>query len=102
MNNIEGKWDVTVHTFLGDQFSVHEFKINGNELKGNVTDKGNGAQSEIVEGTVDGENFEYQFSIKIPIGKLRFRMKGELLADGTIKGISKNAMGKFEFVGKRI
>lgn len=102
MSNVAGKWDMVVHTFLGDQFAIHEFIVNGDVLTGKVTDKGNGAQSEITDGKVDGDKFEYEFKIKIPIGNLKFHMTGEYVADGTIKGISKNAMGKFNFEATRM
>lgn len=102
MSNLTGKWDVVVHTFIGDQFAFHELTADGEILTGTVTDKGNGSAAEIYDGKVEGDKFAYEFKIKIPIGNLKFKIDGELLADGTIKGVSKNAMGKFEFTGVRV
>ena len=101
MSALVGKWDVVVHTFMGDQFAVHDLTVNGSELTGTVMDKGNGATTDIYDGSVDGNKFHYVFKIKIPIGNLEFTIDGELLADGTIKGTSANAMGSFEFTGKK-
>lgn len=102
MSNLTGKWDVVVHTFIGDQFAFHNLNVDGENLTGTVTDKGNGSEAEVTEGKVNGNKFNYEFKIKIPIGNLKFKIEGEILEDGTIKGISKNAMGKFEFTGVRV
>lgn len=102
MSNLTGKWDVVVHTFIGDQFAYHELTVDGDSLTGTVTDKGNGSAAEIYEGKVEGNTFSYEFKIKIPIGNLKFKIDGEILADGSIKGVSKNAMGKFDFTGVRV
>lgn len=101
MATLTGKWDIVVHTFIGDQFAIHELSVDGETLTGTVTDKGNGSKAEIMDGKVDGNTFNYNFKIKIPIGHLKFDINGEI-SDDTIIGISKNAMGKFKFEGKRI
>ena len=101
MSSLTGKWDVVVHTFIGDQFAFHELNVEENKLTGVVTDKGNGATAEIYDGEIDGNNFKYEFKIKIPIGHLKFKISGEV-QDDKIKGVSKNAMGKFNFEGTKL
>lgn len=102
MEKLTGKWDVVVHTFIGDQFAFHELKVEGDTLTGFVTDKANGSKAEINKGRIEGDKFFYEFQIKIPIGNLTFEIEGEMLPDGSIKGVSQNAMGKFDFTGVRV
>jgi hypothetical protein len=97
MNEFTGIWDVVVHTFMGDQFSEHEYKVEDTTLSGTITDKGNGNQAEIVDGKINGNSISYKFTIKIPIGEMEFTMVGELKEEGKIIGNSSNAMGSFEF-----
>jgi hypothetical protein len=36
MENLTGKWDVVVHTYIGDQFAYHELTADGDKLTGTV------------------------------------------------------------------
>lgn len=97
MAQLAGAWKVTVHTFMGDQFSTHEYTVDGDALTGVITDGSNGSKAQIRDGKTDGTNFEYKFEIKTAIGEMEFTMAGALQGDGTIKGSSSNAMGSFDF-----
>ncbi len=97
MDKFSGIWDVVVHTYMGDQFSEHEYVVEGTSLRGSIMDKGNGNKGEIVDGSVDGNNIFFKFTIKIPIGEMEFNMVGELKEEGKIVGNSSNAMGSFEY-----
>lgn len=101
MAELTGKWAITVHTFMGDQRSTHDIKVDGNTVSGTITDGGNGSQVEFTGGTTDGTNYSYEFEIKAAIGKMKFKMEGALQEDGTLKGVSANAMGKFDYDGVR-
>ena len=101
MADLAGKWNITVQTFMGDQFSTHDYAVADGVLTGTVTDGANGSVAEIREGKSDGTSFEYKFTIKAAIGEMEFTMTGALQEDGTIKGSSANAMGSFEFDGVR-
>lgn len=101
MSGLTGKWNIVVHTYMGDQFSTHEYAVDGEKLTGEITDGGNGNKASVQNGKVKGNKFSFTFRIQIPIGDLEFEMNGELKEDGTVYGISKNAMGEFEFEGKR-
>lgn len=56
---MDGKWEFTVHTFMGDMRSHMEFKVDGDVLTGTGTDASNGATAEIANGKFDGTNFSY-------------------------------------------
>lgn len=100
--SLSGAWKIVVHTYMGDQNSIHEYSVDGDALTGVITDGGNGNKAEVQDGKVDGNKFSFHFQIRIPIGNLEFEMIGELQPDDTIRGISKNAMGEFEFEGRRV
>ena len=100
MSKITGKWNVTVHTYMGDQRAVHEYTVDGDKITAVITDGANGASTR-AEGTVDGDKFTFTFTLKVAIGEMTFTINGELVDDNTIKGTSGNAMGSFDFDGVR-
>ena len=97
---MEGKWELTVHTYMGDMVSFAEYVVEGDVLKGTVTDKSNGAKAEIVDGKFDGTNFSYELTIKTPIGEMKNELSGTVDGD-SISGKSKNGMGEFDLTGVR-
>lgn len=102
MHKLDGTWDLVVHTFVGDQTSVLEFKVEGDTLTGTTTDKNSGNSSELFNGKVEGDAFTYQASVKLPMGLIEFTMSGTVDEAGTaITGTSRNAMGEFPFEGTR-
>lgn len=101
MSQFNGKWDVVVHTFMGDQRSEHIFQVKDNLLTGTIMDIGSGNIVNITSGILNGNKINYQFTIKIPIGEMEFTMEGEMSEDETIHGTSSNAMGSFEYEAVR-
>ena len=101
MADLTGKWNITVHTFMGDQFSTHDYTVADGALTGTVTDGANGSVAEIRDGKSDGTTYECKFTIKAAIGEMEFTLNGALQEDGTIKGTSSNAMGSFDYDGVR-
>jgi len=100
MSVVAGAWNVTVHTYMGDQSAVHTLEVNDGVLTGTVKDNGNGNVAEIYDGVVDGNKVSYKFTIKIPIGEMEFTINGEVV-DGKYAGTSSNAMGSFDFEGTK-
>lgn len=98
MSGLNGKWDITIKTYMGDQSSSVKLQADGDDLTGTVTDVGSGNSADIFDGKIDGNNFSYKVTLKIPVGELTFEMIGELV-DGELKGKSVNPMGEFEFTG---
>ncbi len=98
MSKFDGVWDLTVKTFIGDQFSVIDLKTDGEVLTGKTTDNATGNSAEITDGKVNGSKFSYKASLKLPMGQIEFTMEGELGDDGTtLSGTSKTAMGDSPF-----
>lgn len=98
---MDGKWEFTVHTFMGDMRSNMEFKAADGVLTGTGTDASNGACSEIQNGKFDGTNFSYSLTIKTAVGEMTNEISGTVDGD-KITGKSKNGMGEFDLTGVRI
>ncbi|MCF0228218.1 MAG: hypothetical protein HUJ76_00820 [Parasporobacterium sp.] len=93
---MEGKWNFTVHTFMGDMRSIYDIKVVGDKLEGTATDASNGATAPIENGTFDGKNFSWVMTIKTAVGEMTNTLTGTLEGD-TLKGQSSNPMGSFDF-----
>lgn len=98
---MEGKWELTVHTFMGDMRSIMEYKVADGVLTGTGTDASNGATAEIQNGKFDGKNFSYSLTIKTAVGEMTNELSGTVEGD-KITGKSSNAMGSFDVDGVRI
>lgn len=92
---MEGKWIMTVHTFMGDMASKCEFSIDGETLTGTVEDAANGAVAPIEKGSFKDGAFDYEVTIKTAVGEMTNHLSGKLEGDKLI-GTSSNAMGSFE------
>lgn len=102
MHKLDGIWDVTVKTFIGDQSSVLDIKVDGDVLIGTTTDKNSGNSCEISDGKVSGDDFNYKASVKLAIGTIEFTVNGMVSEDGkSINGKSENAMGVFDLVATK-
>ena len=98
---MEGKWDLVVHTYMGDMTSHMEFKVDGNVLTGTGEDAANGAVANIENGCFENGAFRYTLTIKTAVGEMTNELSGTVDGD-TLTGKSKNAMGEFDVTGKRV
>lgn len=101
MSKLNGSWQVTVHTYMGDMRATHTFEVEGDKLSGYAVDASNGAKGEIVNGVVNGNKYEYDMTIKTAVGEMTNHLAGELGEDDVIRGQSSNPMGAFDFDGVR-
>lgn len=97
---MDGKWLVTVHTYMGDMRSHYEFTVDGDVLTGTCTDAANGAQAPVVDGKYNAGEFSFTMTIKTAVGEMTNNLSGKYENDA-LKGTSENPMGKFEFDGVR-
>lgn len=98
---MDGKWELTVHTFMGDMKSIMDYKVEGDVLTGTGTDGSNGETATVDNGKFDGKNFSYSITIKTNVGVMTNNLEGVLDGD-KISGKSSNGMGSFDFDGVRI
>ena len=93
---MEGKWNFTVHTFMGDMRSVYELTVSGDKIEGTCTDASNGATAPVDNGTFDGTNFSWDMTIKTAVGEMTNHLSGRIEGDKLV-GKSSNPMGEFDF-----
>ena len=92
---MEGKWIMTVHTFMGDMASNCEFRLDGEILTGTVEDAANGATAPVENGVFEDGSYSYDVTIKTAVGEMTNHLSGRLEGDRLV-GKSVNAMGEFE------
>lgn len=93
---MEGKWELTVHTYMGDMRSHCEYKVEGEKLTGTVEDAGNGAVAPIDNGVIRDGEFSYDITIKTAVGEMTNHLTGKIEGEKLV-GKSKNGMGEFDF-----
>ena len=102
MSKLNGKWNLVVKTYMGDMRSTLELEAEGAALTGSSVDDGTGNSAAIENGVVDGDSYSYTLTVKTPVGELTNELSGSVNEDGTkLTGVSKNAMGEFEFEATR-
>jgi len=95
---VDGNWNLTMTTPMGERQATLSLKSSGNSLTGTQGAEGNTA--EIFDGTVNGDNVAWKVSITNP-------MPLTLAFTGTVSGGSMNGemgigpMGSFPFTGTR-
>ena len=98
---MEGKWELTVHTYMGDMRSNMQYHVEGTVLTGTGEDASNGATGEIANGRYENGEFSYDLTIKTAVGEMTNHLTGKVEGD-TLAGKSSNPMGEFEVTGRRI
>jgi hypothetical protein len=96
---IDGTYDIMVKTLKGDQGGRLVFKTDGETLMG-TSDSG-GEVVELLEGKVQGNEFQFKVKQKTPIGRLSINFKGTVDGD-KISGKAKTPFGPAPFDGTRV
>ena len=98
---MNGKWQLTVHTYMGDMRSNMEYHVEGSVLTGTGEDASNGAVAQIENGKFENGEFSYDLTIKTAVGEMTNHLTGKVEGD-TITGKSSNPMGEFDVTGIRV
>ncbi len=96
---IDGTYDILVKTLKGRQEGRLVFDTDGSTLTG-ASDSG-GEVVEILDGNVDGNEFQFKVKQKTPIGRLSIKFKGTVDGD-KISGKVKTPFGPSPFEGARV
>jgi hypothetical protein len=96
---LNGKWDVTLKTQMGDLPVSAELA----ESSGKVTGSLEGPMGPVdVTGTFDGNAIKLEFTAKTPQGDIPISMSGELNGDAIVNGKAEfGGMGQGEWTAKR-
>jgi hypothetical protein len=94
---IQGKWNITIKTPMGDKTGVLELKMEGTELTGSLSDAEHFAP--ISDGKVAGNKLSWSAKITKPM-KMNFKFTATVEGD-QISGAAKHLLGKATFTGTR-
>jgi hypothetical protein len=95
---VDGNWNVTLSTPMGDRKTTLSVKTSGGALTG--TQGAEGETTEIFEGTVNGDDVAWKVSIVNPM-PLTLAFSGKVSGDSMNGEASIGPMGSFPFTGSR-
>lgn len=95
---VDGNWNVTLSTPMGDRKTTLSLKSTGGTLTG--TQGADGDSTEIFEGTVNGDDVAWKVSITNPM-PLTLSFSGKVSGDSMSGEAGIGPMGSFPFTGSR-
>ena len=95
---IDGNWNLTMSTPMGERSATLNVKSAGGALTGTQGAEGNTA--EIFDGTVNGDDVAWKVSITNPM-PLTLEFTGKVAGDDISGEMGIGPMGSFPFSGKR-
>ncbi len=96
--SIDGKWNITVISPMGDQKSVVTFKAEGNTLTGTAEAQGN--SQALQDGKIDGNAISWKVSITTPF-PMTLEFTGTYSADAMSGKVKAGNFGSFDWSGTR-
>jgi hypothetical protein len=96
--SVDGTWNITVQTPLGEQESTVELTSDGNALTG--TQSGNGERGPIYDGSCDGDTASWKVDIKNPMA-LTVKFKATVSGDSISGTASAGLFPAAPFSGSR-
>jgi hypothetical protein len=94
---VQGKWNITLKTPMGDRSGVLELSTEGSRLSGSMTDGKHSAA--ISDGRVDGNRLSWSAKITTPM-KLSLKFSA-LVDEDKISGSARHLLGSATFIGTR-
>jgi hypothetical protein len=96
---LDGTYEISMTTPIGNQAGKLVFETNGGVLTGNSEVMG--SVSPLKDGTVDGDSFEFKVDANTPMGALEITLKGKVEGD-TLTGEAITPFGPTPLTGDRI
>jgi hypothetical protein len=94
---VQGKWNITLKTPMGDKSGVLDLRTEGASLMGSLSDGDHYAA--ISDGKVEGNKLTWSAKITEPM-RMKFKFTATVEAD-RISGAAKHLLGKATFTGTR-
>jgi hypothetical protein len=94
---VQGKWNITIKTPVGEKSGVLDLKIEGSALTGSMSDADHYAA--ISDGKVQGNQLSWSAKITKPM-RMSLKFTATVEADH-ISGAAKHLLGKATFTGTR-
>jgi len=95
---VDGNWNITLSTPMGERKTTLTLKSAGGALTG--TQGADGNSGEIFDGTANGNDVAWKISITNPM-PLTLAFAGTVAGDGMSGEASIGPMGSFPFTGTR-
>ncbi len=95
---VDGNWNLTMTTPMGERNATLSLKASGGTLTGTQGAEGNSA--EIFDGTVSGDDVAWKVSITNPM-PLTLAFTGKVSGDAMTGEMGIGMMGSFPFKGTR-
>jgi hypothetical protein len=97
MTGVQGKWNVTLQTPVGERAGVLELRVTGTRLTGTLS--GGEHHAVITDGRVEGNRLRWSAAIETPM-RLTFKFTAVVDAD-RISGSARHLLGSATFTGVR-
>ena len=97
---IDGVYDITAETPLGEQSVKLTLKTNGDSLSGLVESVM--GSSEFDGGKVNGDHVTLQMTISSPVGEIDLEYTGTVTGDDIAGEVKAGNFGTWPFKGKRV
>jgi hypothetical protein len=94
---VQGKWNITLKTPMGEKSGVLDLKTDGSTLTGSLSDADHYAA--ISDGRVEGNRLSWSAKITQPM-RMNFKFTA-VVEDDRISGAAKHLLGKATFTGTR-
>jgi hypothetical protein len=95
---VDGNWNITMNTPMGERNATLSLKSSGGALTG--TQGADGNSGEIFDGTVAGDDVAWKISITNPM-PLTLAFTGKVSGDSMSGEMGIGPMGSFPFTGTR-
>ena len=96
---VAGKWTAAIDTQIGVQNYTYDFQVDGEKLTG--TAKSQFSESQIVEGSVKGDDISFVENLKYEDQVLRVIYKGKISGDEIKFNRQVGEVASEDFVAKR-
>ena len=94
---VQGRWNITIKTPMGDKSGVLDLKIEGSALTGSMS--GADHYAAISDGKVQGNQLSWSAKMTKPM-RMSLKFTATVEAD-RISGAAKHLLGKATFTGTR-
>jgi hypothetical protein len=94
---VQGKWQITIKTPMGDKSGMLDLKVEGTTLTGSLSDDSH--HIPISDGRIAGNELSWSAKITKPM-RMNFKFTATVDND-RISGVARHALGKGTFSGTR-
>jgi hypothetical protein len=94
---VQGKWNITIKTPMGERSGVLELMVDGTTLTGSLSDAEH--RVAISGGRIDGNKLSWQAKITKPM-RLSFKFTATV-EQQRISGVARHMLGSATFTGTR-